>query len=308
MSNAIGSSLPGSRQAAAVQLGEERLRVREQLALPGVARPARPVALRNRLDAMPVHVEHRDGERRALGVEAVHQRDVALGAVAVVAAPPVAKRPARQHGLAPGQRVEGAQRLGVVEAEAEQVRVDLALGARANPAVVLEQEGPRVVELGDPQARHDARLERRAAVDVVERAGRAAKVVHRLAIAPHAAVVRDAAAQLHAQARGRERAAVVGQPQPVADDLQRRLAVRDVEVRHGQVAMDREGRRAVLEGAVVRPLEPQQTVGEDRDPPAVALHDCFTVGERRRVEAQVRVQRSPFERRTAGRAAGARRA
>ena len=163
-------------QAAAVQLGEEALGVGEQRALPAVAGPARAVLLGHRVHAVPVHVEHGDGERQALGVEAVHQLEVGVRAVAVVAAPPVAERPAREHGRAAGHGVERLQRGRVVVAVGEHVDVDAAVLARAHPAVVLEQERARVVERGDAAARDDARLELGPAVDLVQRARGAAQV------------------------------------------------------------------------------------------------------------------------------------
>jgi hypothetical protein len=277
-------------QAAAVQLGQEALGVGEQRPLPAVAGPARPVALGHRFDAVPVHVDHRHRERQALGVEPVEQLEVGVGAVAVIAAPPVAERPARQHRRAPRQRVERLERGVVVVAEGEHVRVDPAVRPRAHPAVVLEQERARVVELGDAHARHDPRVELGAAVDVVERARGPAERSHRLAVAPDAVVVADVAARLHAQAGRRERAAVVGQPQPAGDDLERGLAVDDLELGHRHVAVEREGRGAVLEHPVVGPLEPHQPVGEHGDPPPVALHHRLRPRDGRRAQSQMRLQ------------------
>jgi len=54
----------------------------------------------------------------------------------------------------------------------------------------------------------------------------------------------------------------------------------DVERGHGQVAVQRERRSAVLEHAVLRPLEPHEAVREHRDPPPVARDDGLGVGER----------------------------
>ena len=274
-------------QAAAVQLGEEGLRVGEQLRLPAVAGPARAVVLRHRLDAVPVHVEHRDGERQALLLEAVEQLEVAVGAVAVVAAPPVAEHPARQHGRPAGDGEERVERALVVVAVGEDVDVDAAVGAGADPAVVLEQERARVVERGHTAGRDDAGIELDPPVDVVERARGAAEGAHRLAVAPDAVVVADVAAGLDAEPGGRERPAVVGQPQAVGDDLERPLAVDDLEVRHRLLAVEREGRGAVLEGAGLGPLEADEAVGEHADTPAVALHDGLRPRDRGGGEAKV---------------------
>ena len=56
----------------------------------------------------------------------------------------------------------------------------------------------------------------------------AAQVRGRLAVAPGRVVVADVALRLHAQPSGRERPAVVGQPQPVRHELQD-VAVGDLE-------------------------------------------------------------------------------
>jgi hypothetical protein len=174
---------------------------------------------------------------------------------------------------------------------AEHVHVDRALPARADPAVLLEQERAGVVERRDPGARHDARLQRRAAVDIVERPGRAAEVRHRLAVAPHRPVVADVAAHLDAEAGGGERPAIVGQPQALGDELEHRLAVDDVEVGHRKVAVKRERRRAILEHAVGGPLEPHEAGRQHRDAPAVALYDGLRSGHGRHGQPQVPAQR-----------------
>ena len=274
-----GMHVERDAQPAAVELGEEALGVGEQLALPAVAGPAGAVAVGHRRDPVPVHVQHRDRERQLLLLEAVQQLAVGVGAVGVVAAPPVAERPARQHRRAAGDGVERAQRVGVVVAVGEDVEVGAAAVARADPAVVGEHERARVVEGGDPEARDDPGVERDAAVDVVERPRRAAQVERRLAVAPDGVVVADVALRLHAQPRGRERPAVVGEPQPLGDDLERPLAVDDLEVGDGQVAVDGERRGAVLEAAVVGPLDPHEARGEHGDAPALALDDRGGVGD-----------------------------
>jgi hypothetical protein len=133
---------------------------------------------RHRLDAVPVHVEHRHGERQVLLVEAVEQLEIAVGAVAVVAAPPVAEHPAGQHRRPAGDGEERVERGLVVVAVGEDVDVDAAVGARADPAVVLEQERARVVERGhaasarrSPDRARSGRRRRRAcggAAEVVD--------------------------------------------------------------------------------------------------------------------------------------------
>ncbi len=281
--------------AAPVQLGQEALRVREERRLPAVPRPAAAVLRGHRVHAMPVHVEHRDRERQPLGFEAIHELEVGVGAVAVVAAPPVAERPAREHRRLARDGVERLQRAVVVVRVGEHVDVAPAAVARADPAVVLEHERARVVEHPEARRRHDARLERGSPVDLVERPRRAAEILHRLAVAPDVVVVRDGGEHGHAEPGRRERTAVVDQVQPGGEHLERRAAVDDVERGHGQVAMQREGRRAVLEDAVLGPLEAHETVGQHRDAPGVALHRGVRMGDGRCREAEMRVHEGQRE-------------
>ena len=166
----------GDPVAALVQLGEEGLRIGEQCAVPAVAGPAAAVARVDVVHAMPVHVEHRDRERQPVGGEAVQQLQVVLGGVGVVAAPPVPQRPARQHRRLAGDGVERVERLLVVMTVGEHVQIQAAAVARGDPAVVVEEERPRIVQHGETARRHHAWLQRHRAVGHVQSAGGAAQI------------------------------------------------------------------------------------------------------------------------------------
>ena len=100
--HAIGRMhVEGDVQPLPVQLGQEGGRVGEEVAVPAVARPTAAVTRIDPVDRVPVHVQHGDRERHVVGLETFHQFEVGLGGVGVVAAPPVAQSPARQHGLLP---------------------------------------------------------------------------------------------------------------------------------------------------------------------------------------------------------------
>ncbi len=267
------------RQPALVQGGEERRRVGEQVAVPGVAGPAAAVA-RVDVDEVPVHVQHRHRQRDALGGEAVHQAEVLVGGVGVVAAPPVAQREARQQRLRAGQVVEGAQRGAVVAAVGEDVEVEGVRAARRDPAVVGEQHRGAVVVAGHAVAGEHAGLQRDGAVGLVEGPRGPAEVGRGQPEPPHAALGVQAALRLHRQPLGAERALVVDQLQPRGVDRQPVVGLDDVELGGRERAVDDGLARPVLELAGRAVLQPDEAVGQHADAVAVAGEDAGGIGDR----------------------------
>ena len=280
----------GGGEPALPQRGEEAGRVREEVGVPGVAGPAAAVRGVD-VDPVPVHVDDRDRERHPLLAEPVDQRDVLVGGVGVVAAPPVAEGVARQQGRGAGQVVEGAEGLLVVVAVGEHVQVEVALGARGDPAVVAQQHRAGVVDRRDPVEGQHAVLERQRPVDVVEGAGGAAEVRGGQAVAPHRAVGVVAALGLHREAVGAERALVVDQVEPVGVDLQERVGLGDREVAGPEGPVQHHLRGAVLEHPRGAVLEAHEAGVEHGDPVPVALHDVRGVRDRMRVESEVLLHR-----------------
>ena len=262
--------------AVLVRPREEAPRVREQLPVPGVARPARAVpALHVLVREVPVHVHHQHGERQAAPVELGDQLPVLGLVVGVVPAPPVAERPARQDGLRPGQGVEVAQRLPVVVAPAEEVEVHGALLGRARrvPAVVREQHRGGVVDHPEALAGRDARLERDRAVGLVQGARGPAQGGGGDAVAPHAVVAGHAAADLRGQSRRAEGPLVVAEVDPLRAQLQPGRRAPHPEVRHREPAVDGERGRTVLEAAGGTVLQAQQPGAQHADAVVLAGDD-----------------------------------
>ena len=178
-----GVKIERDLHAAVVQGVQEAPGVGEELGVPGVAGP--PVADR-RVDVhqVPVHVEHGHGEGEALGREAVHESEVGLLSVAMVAAPPVAQERSRDQRDGAGQGEEVAQSPPVVLSVAEQVQVAVAgravnrarARARPDPLVLLEEQGGGVVDDGQAGQGEDPGAQARPAVDVVQGAAGAAQV------------------------------------------------------------------------------------------------------------------------------------
>ncbi|OIQ88932.1 hypothetical protein GALL_291630 [mine drainage metagenome] len=138
-------------EAVLVQPREQRLGLGEELPVPRVAGPAAAVGGVD-VDDVPVHVDDAHRERDAPLPEPRHEPDVLVGRVRVVAAPPVAEGPPRQHGRPSGDGVERLQRRGVVVPVREDVEVLTVARARCDPAVGVEEERSRVVDDGVPVA------------------------------------------------------------------------------------------------------------------------------------------------------------
>ena len=119
--------------ALLVQPRHEALRIGEEVLVPRVAGPAGTVLRVHVVDEMPVHVDHGGGERNAFLLEPFDERHVFGFGVAVVAAPPVAEREARQQRGRPGQTVEVVHGLTVTVSVGEQVEVGGGFRFRRHP-------------------------------------------------------------------------------------------------------------------------------------------------------------------------------
>ena len=254
-----------------MKLSQERLRVRKERWLPAVPGPPSPVLLGNGTDSVPVHVQHRDRERNSFDVETVQKLHVLLGAVGVVAAPPVTKSPPRDDGRWARDGVESPDGGRVVVAVGEHVHIDTTLDPGCNPAVAGEEEALTVVDHRDTIARCDTGLEWDGAVSAVEGPSGATKGGRGGAPTPGGCVVADLATDLNPQTRGAESLPVPGEVQPVGHDLKLLWGLVGVKGRRRQIAINGKRGGTVLEPAVSTPLEPQEAVEKNRDAPVVSL-------------------------------------
>ena len=285
-----GVEVEGHLHAAGVQGVQEAPGVGEEIGVPGVAGP--PVADR-RVDVhqVPVHVEHRYREGQPLGREAVHEGEVGLLGVAVVAAPPVAQERPRDQRSGAGQAEEVPQRPAVVLPVAEQVQVVVRGGAvhgararaRPDPLVLLEEQGGGVVDDGQSGQREDPGAQPRPAVDVVQGAAGAAQVgreglvgVPLVPEPPGSAVqVDNGGAHGHAQPRaGEPSRGLIGQVEVLGEDLHAVLAAAHVEGGGlAQVAGDDQLGGGVGELARPGALHADEPVGQDGEAGVVAHPD-----------------------------------
>ena len=284
-------------EAMVAQRVQEALGIGEEVAVPGIAGPARAVLGVHVVDQMPVHVDDGRGERQPLMLEAIDQLQVLGLGVAVVAAPPVAHRePGQQRGRA-GEAVEVLHGLDVAVAVAEHIQILPLIGARHHPGaeriglaldgIGLDDHVRRgIIDHGPAIVRDDAEPQLGLAVHLVERARGAAQVAPlRFAVMPGVHLrVRDALDD-DAQPLLAERLHVVGQAQRRGVDDEQAVAHGLRELRRGiPVAVHDHLRGMVLEYAVVLPFEADEGFGDHADAPAVALDDGP------RIHAGVRVQ------------------
>ena len=282
----------------AVQGPQQAFRVRDQVVVPAVARPAArlpefvrteaPVHLRP--GQVPVHVddEHVGGD--VARAHLVRKRQQFLVGVGPVAAPPVAEHiPRRQRDL-PGDAREVLQRGHVVVSIGEEIEVHaVALRTRRHPfapvaAVLFQQVPVALVDKGPSVAGQEPLLELvHAETDLaeslaaVQRAGRSAEV----ALVLLAGEPGDrAAVQLepNLQVVGAETPASVGQRQGVCFDGQRPAAAAFREGGHRQLAVDHSEAGAVLELTVFRPFHADQAVCQDGKAGIALGHDGPGVG------------------------------
>ena len=251
-----------------MQLGEERLGVGEQLAVPGVAGPAAAVDLRDvrRRGASPCRSRRpRTADpRRRSGRAGPGTRRRCRGGSGSTSCP-------APSGAAPAAGRTGRRRPGPPRRSRGRRRRRRGRGSSpvrgGDPAVVGEDHRGRVVERrrnrgGTPRPAPAAAGRRRC-----PGSGRCRRRSgHRLAVPPHRVVGRGVAADLQRQPGRGERAAVVGQVEAVGDDLQRPVGLGDRERRDGQVSMPGQRRGAVLEGAGGRPLQADEAGGQNGDP------------------------------------------
>ena len=176
-------------EPAFFEFREERLGIGEELPVEGVARPARALSgvvrlelLRDIVHDMPVHVHGRDGERQRAGGELVHEREILLRRVSVIARPPVAERELGEHGRIAGQREKFPEPAAVIVPEREKVEVSPARGTGMQHGVLADDAGLRIVVAGGAAARHDALPDLHKARGAVQRPRRAAEVVLRAGV------------------------------------------------------------------------------------------------------------------------------
>ena len=91
--------------APRVKLIHEPLRIREEIRIPGIARPARSVFGID-MNQMPVHIHHCHGKGDPFLIKPVHQLQIALFGIFIITAPPVPQRITGKHGRFAAQMIK----------------------------------------------------------------------------------------------------------------------------------------------------------------------------------------------------------
>ena len=263
-----GVQVQRSAKAPVVQAAEEPPVVREQLLVPGVARPALTIGAVLAAGQVPVHVHNTHAQGDILVLELIHQRQILLLRVGMVAAPPVAQGEGGQHVRRAGEAVVVLHGGGVVMPMTEEVHVRACLPG-GEPAVPEQPGGAAVIQHGKAVHRADAVLNGALAVHPVQGGGGAAQVLQGLVpVMPHKrrrAQAADGQALLQGQALP-----AADLQHPRADD---RLLPCPLRLRRRMAEVPADHRQ----GRVVRPralLDAHQARADHRDAHIPALHNA----------------------------------
>lgn len=188
-----GVQVHRSLQPVRVHKVNRRLRIGEQVAVPGIARPAggRVARVRN----VPVHVNDADGQRNLVRLKIADELGDFVVGVFPIPAPPIAQRPLGQKGHRPGHFAEIGQRSGVVVTVPEEVHIELGgipyfvfrivEGAGREPPPIIKHQRAGIIHHHPPRAGEQTPFEGHPPVNGVERAIRPHQVFRvRIAVAP----------------------------------------------------------------------------------------------------------------------------
>ena len=277
-------------QVVVVKPFQKARRIRENALIPGIGPPAVAV-FRIRIGDVPVHIDDRHGKRDAAGSEVFHQFAVAFLGIAVIAAPPVAERPARDHRFVPGDRAELLQSNPDVGGISEIIQILPVAGKRFKPAVFVQNHRIGIVEHDESDAVDHAVLELAGAVNVVEGGNGAAEVgrfeaKHRLRLfkAPFVAFMLGICLQKDGKSLLGEGFFIIFQNEAIRFDLEAVFALPHLKLRHGETPAERQLRRTVLKNAVRAVFHPDHTLVKHGKAVAVPPDDGAGIGDRRKVE------------------------
>ncbi len=163
-------------EAAFVQGGNETGRVGEEVAVPGVARPATGGIAG--VGEVPIHVDNAHGKRHIVGLELVHQAEQFVGGIGPITAPPVAQRPARNHRRGASHLRKLLQTGVNILPVAKKIEVEVAIRCvtRFQPAIGVKNEARRIVVDGVAAAGEQAFFQHQRAIDIIQGAGGAKQI------------------------------------------------------------------------------------------------------------------------------------
>ena len=254
----------GYLQSLAMQPGQQLLRLREFLPVPGIARPSGAV-FRVDIRHMPVHIQHGDRQGNLLPLKAFHQLHVFLLGIGIVAAPPVAQGKAghRRHAAGQAQIVpDGPPEITAVGKEV-QILSGKAVGQQA--AGFIHTHGGAVIQRRVSAEGQDAVLQRDFPVRLVQGAGSSTEGLHGIPVMPDAGIDGISAFQFRGKPCSGERAPVVPEADVLRFHDQPMFRFLHGILRHGELPAQCHLRGCVPEAAVRVILQPQQPVRQHSD-------------------------------------------
>ena len=137
--------IQGNVHTPVVHFLHHGLRIREQLAVPGISGPALAV-LRIDIHVVPAHIQNTYGNRHVLITEAVQQGHILILRIAVISAPPVAQSIPGKQRRGTAELKEHIQCLEIISSIAEEVHIGMPLRCGRYPAVILKYETLAVID------------------------------------------------------------------------------------------------------------------------------------------------------------------
>ena len=273
-----------------MQKSEELFIVRKQLFVPGIACPALPqialllkvgtgrLFILRHIHRMPIHIHHGDRERDVLLLKAQHQRLVFLLRIGIVPAPPVAQRISRQHRRDARQAVIVGDAAAIVVTIAEKVQIGRPRRAGHHPAVLPQQHGLAVIQQRIAQPGTQPILQRDPIVHPVQRFGGTFQRFRLVAVVP---IGGRLIFERHRQCIGGERhIRAAAQPQRRRFHRQPCIIPYRLISTRSKVTVKHRLARPILKPAGIAVFDPQQAVGQHRDPHIVAGHRVFRCCQR----------------------------
>ena len=251
----------------------EPLRIREEIRIPGIARPARSVFGID-MDQMPVHVNHRHGKGDPFLVKPVHQLQIALFGIFIITAPPVPQRITGKHGRFAAQMIKISQAAQIVRAVSPEIKVLHALLSRLHPAVLIQRQRRGIIQQGKALSGNQAVSQLTGAVHRIQRPRRSLQIMQLVPVVPGRS--RSHAVHLHHQPSGIEGLPVIGEPQPLRHKDQLFLRLLYLIIRLREIPVQDRLRGPVLKDAVLGILQTQKSLRQHRNPVLVPFyHICL---------------------------------
>ena len=261
-------------QVAVVKPFHKTFRIGEEFPVPCIACPAASVFGVD-VYQMPVHIDNRYRERKALIFKAFHQFLISFFCIFIVTAPPVSECVARNHGTLSAQAGKVSERLQIVMPVSPEIDVDASFAPGLNPPVFPDSQRAAVVHYREAVTAHDSVIQRNSAVRFIQGTGGSPQIFEIFAVMPDAVISAVVADGLYGEPVGGERLPVIDQMRLWRDDLKRIIPIDHAEGAFGEIAIPHGLGCPVFKNPVRVIFKTEKPFCKNRYPPAVSFNDIF---------------------------------